>query len=63
MIGLMSLANILKKGFAIIKQDNKIINYAGTIQVGSEIDIILSDTAITATVTQKNKCDGDDFNV
>lgn len=63
MVSLMSPGNILKKGFAIVKQNNKIVHSADTITVGSEIDIILSGTQLTAGVKQKTEYDGRDINL
>ena len=62
-ITLMSPENILNRGFAIVKQDNKILRNADTIKTGSEIDIILSGKQITAEVKLKTNYDGRDFNI
>ena len=62
-INLMSPNNILKKGFAIIKVNNKIIGNADNIKVGSDIDIVLSDAKITSLVKQKTQRDGNEFDV
>ena len=62
-IKLMSPGNILKKGFAIIKVNNKIIGNADNIIVGSDIDIVLSDYKITSLVKQKEQRDGNEFDV
>jgi len=63
LVRLMAPANILRKGFAIIKINNKITSNPGDIAIGKDIDIILSDTQITSTVKQKSKYDGTDFNL
>lgn len=54
-IRLMSPDNILKKGFAIIRKDNKIIKNAESISFGSEINIEMEDYKITARTTSKTK--------
>jgi exodeoxyribonuclease VII large subunit len=61
LISMMAPDNILKKGFAIIKHNNKITSNADDIQVGSDIEVILSDSKITSTVRQKETYDGTDF--
>lgn len=58
MIRMMSPKNILKKGYAIIRVDNKITSNAEKIEVGKDIEIILSDTVIKSTVTNKSKYNG-----
>jgi len=62
-INLMSPKNILKKGFAIIKVNNKIISDPDLINVGDDIDIILAETKITTTVKDKTKDNGNNFDV
>ncbi|WP_435354251.1 exodeoxyribonuclease VII large subunit [Emticicia sp. SJ17W-69] len=54
-IRLMSPDNILKKGFAIIRKDNKIIKNAESINFGSEINIEMEDYKITAKTISKTK--------
>lgn len=63
MIRVMKPDSILKRGFAIVKTGDKIIGNADTIGTNSIIDIILSNTKITATVNQKTKHDGSEFNI
>ena len=60
---LMSPANILKKGFAIVKANNNIINNPDKIKVGNNITIILSDKEILTTVKSKKDYYGNDFNL
>lgn len=60
---MMAPDNILRKGFAIVKVKNQITSNAADIQVGDEIDIILSNTEIKTTVKQKSTYDGSDFNI
>ena len=62
-IRMMAPDNILKKGFAIIKFNNKITSNPDEIKVGDDIDIIFSETQIKSTVKQKSKYDGTDFNL
>ncbi|HEY5369552.1 MAG TPA: exodeoxyribonuclease VII large subunit [Hanamia sp.] len=63
LIKMMAPDNILKKGFAIIKVNNKIISKPDEIKIGSDIDVILSDTQIKSTVKQKSKYNGTDFDI
>jgi exodeoxyribonuclease VII large subunit len=62
-IKMMSPENILKKGFAIVKSNNKITSNPDTILVGEDIEIILANTEITTTVKKKTKYDGKEFNI
>jgi exodeoxyribonuclease VII large subunit len=52
-IKMMAPENILKKGFAIVKVDNKITSNPDAILVGGDIEIILASTQITTTVKKK----------
>lgn len=51
---LMSPANILKRGFAIVYQDGQIISNAKSLQPGSHITLELPDASLEATITAKN---------
>lgn len=62
-INMMAPNNILKKGFAIVKANNKITSNPDEIKVGNDIDIILAETQIKSTVKQKSKYNGTEFNV
>jgi exodeoxyribonuclease VII large subunit len=62
-VKLMSPANILKKGFAIVKVDGAITSDVDNIKVGNTISIILSDSEIKTTVKSKSNYNGDDFNI
>ena len=62
-IKLMAPESLLKKGFAIIKLDNKIITGPEKINIGSNIDIIFSNSIINSTVNQKSKTNGTKFNI
>ena len=61
LIKMMSPENLLKKGFAMVKVQGRITGNPDDIQVGEDVDIILSDTEIKTTVRQKKKYDGSDF--
>ncbi len=62
-INMMSPGNILKKGFAIIKANNKVTSDPDDIKIGSDIEVILADTSIQSTVKQKTSHDGSEFNL
>lgn len=59
-IRMMAPENILKKGYAIVKVNNKITSNPRDIKIGSDIDIMLSDTIIKTTVKQKTLYNGKD---
>ncbi|RYF92166.1 MAG: hypothetical protein EOO02_25160, partial [Chitinophagaceae bacterium] len=63
MIRAMTPANILKRGFAIVKYNKEIITDFGKIEKGEEISIILSGQEIDATVQSKKLYDGKEFDV
>lgn len=63
MIRAMTPANILKRGFAIIKLKDEIITDPGKIEKGNEISIILSGQQIDATVQSKKSYDGKEFDI
>ena len=62
-IKMMFPENILKKGYAIVKINNKITSNPKTINPGNKIEILLADKIITSTVTNKTDYDGKEFNV
>jgi exodeoxyribonuclease VII large subunit len=62
-IKMMAPDNILKKGFAIVKVNNKITSNPDDISVGNDIEIILATTQIKTTVKQKSKYNGTEFNL
>jgi exodeoxyribonuclease VII large subunit len=62
MIRIMKPDNILKRGFAIVKSRGKIVSNADGIESGSKLDIILSGDRLNATVNEKTKHDGSEFN-
>jgi exodeoxyribonuclease VII large subunit len=57
-INMMSPVNILKKGFAIIFHENKIIASSENLTTGSEIKIKMNDAEIISTVIRKEKLHG-----
>ena len=62
-IRIMSPENILKKGFAIVVANKKIVSNADEIRVGDDIDIILSTTRLTTGVKDKTTNDGKGFDL
>ena len=60
---MMAPDNILKKGFAILKLNNKTISNPNEIKVGDDIEIIFSETKIKSTIKQKSTYDGTDLNL
>ncbi|MEJ2881164.1 exodeoxyribonuclease VII large subunit [Pedobacter sp. GR22-6] len=60
---LMSPQNILNKGFAIIKVNNKIVSNADGIEKGTELTVQFADTQINTTVNDKTKHNGSEFNL
>ncbi len=62
-VKMMSPDNILKKGFAVVKVNNKITSNPDKIGVGDEIEIILANTQIQSTVKNKTKYNGTEFNI
>jgi exodeoxyribonuclease VII large subunit len=63
MIRIASPENTLKRGFAIVKTKDKITSNPDDLVIGQDLEIILSDKEITATVTSKKDYDGNDFNL
>ncbi|HEU4469949.1 MAG TPA: exodeoxyribonuclease VII large subunit, partial [Flavisolibacter sp.] len=60
---LMSPMNILKKGFALVSAKGYISRDGSDVEPGQEISIRLSAYEITAITIQKEKRDGDEFNL
>src|SRR5690606_1411197 len=63
MIKVMSPENILKKGFAIEKKNNEITSDPRQFVPESEIEIILRNKSLRATVNTNTEYDGNDFNL
>jgi exodeoxyribonuclease VII large subunit len=51
---MMSPKNILKKGFAIVKKDGKIISDPSSVNAGGELSITMQETEILTKVISKN---------
>lgn len=60
---LLSPARTMARGFAIVKKDNSIISNSHALNLGEEIQVYLSDTSISATITKKEKSDDKQFDV
>ncbi|HEY8919664.1 MAG TPA: exodeoxyribonuclease VII large subunit, partial [Chitinophaga sp.] len=60
---LMSPANILKRGFALVYQDGKVTANPDTIKPGSNIQVVLTGATLNATVTEKNETNGTAFDI
>jgi exodeoxyribonuclease VII large subunit len=60
---IMSPEHILKKGFAILKVNDKIITHSDQISLGTELEIIFDHTEIKSTVQKKTTYDGKEFNL
>lgn len=54
---------VLQRGFAIIEHKGRIISTADQVAIGDELNIILSGTALAATVHDKTKYDGSSFDL
>ena len=63
LINVISPANILRKGFAIVKSKGEITSNPDTFSPGSEVEIILKSQNIKATVNSKTDYNGNDFNI
>ena len=63
LIRLMSPENVMKKGFALIKQNGKIISNPASVLPGEQIAVILAGQEIEAIVKDKKDYDGKDFNL
>lgn len=62
-IKLMSPENILKKGFALVKVNGKIISDPLQLKTGSHFDVILAKQQIHSTVQSKTPYNENDFDV
>lgn len=60
---LMSPANILKKGFALVYHKGKIVSDPALVLPGNDIQVLLSDAEINAKVTSKKTTNGTEFNI
>jgi exodeoxyribonuclease VII large subunit len=57
-IKMMAPQNILKKGYAIVRFNEKIVSSAENIKEGQEIEVILKDTILRSTVIEKRQYNG-----
>ncbi len=57
-IKLLSPQNVLSRGYAVIRKNDKIINGAGNIHEGEEIEIVVKDAILKSTVNEKIQHDG-----
>jgi len=62
-IKIASPGNTLRRGFAIIRSNNKIVTDPDDLTIGKDIGIVFASKEITATVTAKNDYDGTDFHL
>lgn len=62
-IKMMAPDNILKKGYAIVKANNKITSSTDAIKAGQDIEIIMSDAVLETTVKQKRKYNGGEIDL
>jgi len=60
---LMSPVNVLRKGFALVRQNGAILSNGDKVELGNKIEIILADKEIGATVIEKQEYDGKEFNL
>ncbi|WP_316251616.1 exodeoxyribonuclease VII large subunit [Flavobacterium johnsoniae] len=57
-IKLLSPQNVISRGYAVIRKNNKIVNGAGSIKEGEEIEIVTKDAVLKSTVNEKIEYDG-----
>jgi exodeoxyribonuclease VII large subunit len=62
-VKLMNPKNILKKGFAIISREGKILNNASVIQPGNDLIISMAEYEINTKVISKTQKDGRESNI
>ncbi|KQX00771.1 exodeoxyribonuclease VII large subunit [Flavobacterium sp. Root420] len=60
LIKMMAPENILKKGYAIVRVNDKITSNPDDLKIGSEMEIILADTLIKSTIKEKIPYNGKD---
>lgn len=63
LFNMLSPARTLARGFAIIKQNQKIVSDSSRIQVGDEVQIYLADSELTASIQTKNKRNEREFDL
>ncbi|WP_307295342.1 exodeoxyribonuclease VII large subunit [Flavobacterium sp. SORGH_AS_0622] len=57
-IQLLSPQNVLNRGYAVVRIQGQIVNGAGSIKQGEEIEILLKDALLKSTVNEKIQYDG-----
>lgn len=62
-IKMMAPENILKKGYAIVKVNNKITSNTDAIKAGQDIEVIMADGVLETTVKQKRKYNGGEIDL
>ena len=62
-IKIASPENTLRRGFAIIRHNDKIISNPDDLTIGNDIGVVFAEKEIIATVTAKNDYNGTDFNL
>jgi exodeoxyribonuclease VII large subunit len=60
---MMDPVNILKKGFALLYREEKILTGGATIQTGEKLTVRLQDSLLTITVNDKTTNDGKETNL
>lgn len=63
LIRLSSPAEALKRGFAILRKDGRILTDASSLNPGDEINITLKDTELTTRIILKSAKDGAEFDL
>lgn len=61
LLKMSSPEEVLKRGFAIVKLNDRIITDPSELGKGDQLQVILKDTEIETTITAKNKYHGKDF--
>ena len=62
-IKLVSPENTLKRGFAIVKAGGRVTSDPEDLVIGKDIQVLLRDKDITASVKSKTDYHGNDFNL
>jgi exodeoxyribonuclease VII large subunit len=63
LIRLSSPAEALKRGFAILRKDGRILTDASALNPGDDINITLKDTELTTRIILKSEKDGTEFDL
>lgn len=62
-VKVMSPENILKKGFAILKHEGKVISNSKSLKKGDQFEILLNDTIVESTVNNIKENHGREFDL